>query len=214
MSIQNLFGRVKTRFTSSSGYGYNSYDNREGYYQNLLTERSGEVLLHWLDRSNKAVVNARVTVGFRNIDFRSSPREVRNQLGKPRFVIDNSQVANHEIHFYRFRAAHLQSVAALHFLDHQFFMATHTFRHLTTRNYRQIVEVLTTKYGLLPPPESVAVKDQRGNTVLMIDGLGLIVKYISGHPSFPARIGELLEEKNRRQQQQRAQQVSLLSDFL
>ena len=214
MSIRNLFGKAKNRFVSSSSYAYNSYDNREGYYQNLLTERSGEALLHWLGLKNQAVLNSRVAVNFRNIDFQRSPQEVRRQLGKPRFIIANALVADHEVHFYRFRVTHLHSVVALHFLDQQFFMANHSFRQLTTQNHRQIVEVLTTKYGLLPPPESMAIKDRGNNTVLITDGLYLTVKYISGHPLFEERIQMLLDEKMRKQEHQRAQRISSLSDFL
>ncbi len=214
MSIRNLFGKAKMRFATSSDYGYNDYDDREGYYQNLLTERSGEVLLYWSQLSSRAIANARVEVGFRDIDFRSSPRGVRRKLGKPRFVIVNPLVDNHEIHFYRFQMNHLHSVAALHFLDQRFFMASQTFRQLTAQNYQQIAEVLTTKYGLLPPPESVAVKDRENNTVLMSDGLYLTVKYISGHPFFQERIYKFLDEKNQYHQQVRNQRISALSDFL
>lgn len=214
MSIRNLLGKAKNRFIPSSGYNYDNYDNREGYYQNLLTERSAEALLQWLGLRHQAVLNPRVEVSFRNIDFQHSPQQVRKQLGKPRFIIANELVADHEIHFYRFRVSHLQSVVALHFLNQQFFMANHSFRQLTTHHYQQIVEVLTAKYGLLPPPESVAIKDQRGNTVLMTDGLYLTVKYISGHPSFPERIGRLIDEKYQHQQRQRAQQTSSFNDFL
>ena len=214
MSIRNLFGKARNRFVPSSGYAYNSYDNREGYYQNLLTERSGEALLHWLGLKDQAVLNPRVEVNFKDINFQRSPLEVRRQLGKPRFVITNPLVADHEIHFYRFRVTHLHSVVALHFLDQQFFMANHSFRQLTAQNHQQIVEVLTTKYGLLPPPESIAIKDRSSNTVLITDGLYLTVKYISGHPLFEERIQTLLDEKNRNQQRQRAKQISSLSDFL
>lgn len=202
------------RFAASSDYGYNDYDDREGYYQNLLTERSGESLLYWSQLSSRAISNARVEVKFRDIDFQCSPREVRKQLGKPRFVIVNPLVNNHEIHFYRFQMAHLHSVAALHFLDQQFFMASQTFRQLTAQNYQQIAEVLTAKYGLLPPPESVAVRDRQNNTVLMTDGLYLTVKYVSGHPFFQERIYKFLDEKNQLHQRMRNQRISALSDFL
>jgi hypothetical protein len=214
MLIRNLFGKAKNRLVPSSGYAYNSYDNREGYYQNLLTERSAESLLHWLGQKNQAVLNPRVAVNFRNAEFQRSPQEIRRQLGKPRFAITNALVANHEIYFYRFRVTHLHSVVALHFLNQQFFMANHSFRQLTPQNHRQIVEVLTTKYGLLPPPESIAVKDRGNNTVLITDGLYLTVKYISGHPLFEERIQAMLDEKIRKQEHQRAQRISSLSDFL
>ena len=214
MSIRNLFGKAKMRFASSSGYGYNDYDDREGYYQNLLTERSGEALLYWSQFYSRAIANARVKVAFRGTDFWRSPREVRRQLGRPRFVIVNPLVDNHEIHFYRFRVAHLHSVAALHFLDRRFFMASQSFRQLTAQNYQQIVEVLTAKYGLLPPPESVAVKDRQNNTVLMTEGLYLTVKYISGHPFFQERIYKFLDEKNQHHQQMHRQSISALGDFL
>ena len=214
MSFRNLFGKAKNRSTSTSGYAYDRYDNREDYYQNLLTERSGEALLHWLALKHQAISNTRVEVSFRNIEFCCSPQQMRKQLGKPRFIIDNPTVISHEIHFYRFRISNLQSVVALHFLDKQFFMANHSFRQLTSENYQQIVEALTMKYGLLPPPESVAIKDQRSNVVLMTDGLYLTVKYISGHPSFEERIQALTDEKTQRQQRQHARQIAFLSDFL
>ncbi len=214
MLIRNLFGKARNRLVPSSGYAYNSYDNREGYYQNLFTERSTEALLHWLELKNQAVLNPRVAVNFRSIDFQCSPQEIRKQLGKPRFVIANALVADHEVYFYRLQVTHLHSVVALHFLDQQFFMANHSFRQLTTQNHQQVVEVLTTKYGLLPPPESIAVKDRNNNTVLITDGLYLTVKYISGHSLFEERIRTLLDEKIRKQERQRAKQISSLSDFL
>ncbi len=214
MSLQNLFGKAKNRFVSPSGYTYNSYENREDYYQNLFTERSGKVLLHWLGLKHQAILNPQVAIGFRKIEFQCSPQEIRKQLGKPRFVIANPQIADHEIYFYRFRVTHLYSVIALHFLDQQFFMANHSFRQLTQQNYQQIVEVLTAKYGLLPPPESVAIKDQCSNTVLVTNGLFLTVRYISGHPFFQERISASLHEKDKCQQRHRAKHVTFLNDFL
>ena len=93
-------------------------------------------------------------------------------------------------------------------------MASQTFRQLTPQNYQQIAEVLTAKYGLLPPPESVAVKDRQNNTVLMTDGLYLTVKYIAGHPFFQELIYKFLDEKNQYHQQVRNQRITALSDFL
>ncbi len=214
MLFQDLLSKARDRFTSPNNYAYNSYDNREGYYQSLLTERSGEALLHWLELKHRAVLNARVKVNFRGIDFKSNPKKVRELLGKPRFVIANARVNKHEIYFYRFRVAYLHSVAALHFLDQRFFMANHSFRRLTSQNYQQIVNVLSTKYGLLPPPECVAVKDSDSNTVLMTDSLYPTVNYVSGHPCFQEYLEGLLDEKDQRKQTQQTQQVSSLLDFL
>jgi hypothetical protein len=214
MLLQNLLGKARDRFISLNNYAYISYDNREGYYQSLLTERSAEALLHWLELRHRAVLNARVKVSFRGIDFKSSPKKMEALLGKPRFVIANARVSKHEIYFYRFRVAYLHSVAVLHFLDQRFFMANHSFRRLTTKNYQQIVDVLSMKYGLLPPPESVAVKDSDGNTVLMTNSLYPTVNYVSGDPCFQEYLEELLDKRDQRQQTQQTQQVSSLLDFL
>ena len=81
MSIRNLFGKAKMRLAASSDYGYNDYDDREGYYQNLLTERSGESLLYWSQLYSRAIANARVEVRFRDIEFQRSPQKYEGNSG-------------------------------------------------------------------------------------------------------------------------------------
>ena len=215
--IHYILDKAKASFAlpaKKSGYAYNGYGDREDYYQNLLTERSAESLLHWLTLKEEAVFNPDIQLKFRDIDFRATTRDIRKQLGKPRFTIKNPQVDHHEVYFYRFRLGRLHSVAAIHFFENEFFLATHTFRQLNAQNYQQVLQVLANKYGVVSLPEDMGVKDRHGNTIVVADGLYLTVKYISGDPYFLNRITQLCEQKKQYKQRREEKSLSSINNFL
>lgn len=215
--IDYVLGKLRSRFTSASRrsyYGYGGYGDREDYYQNLFNERDAEALTQLLTLKEEASVNPRIQLKFRNIRFGATSKEAQKQLGKPRFTLKNPQLAHHEVLFYRFKIQHLHSVAALHFLDNQFFFAAHTFRHLDTGDYRRILRVLGDKYGLLPPPENTPIKDRDDHVVSITDGLYFTVRYLAGHPHFLKRIAQLSTEKAQYLLRLEAQRLSSINDFL
>ena len=213
--IDYILEKVKINPSRRTYYSYGNYSDREDYYQNLFTERHPEAVLEVLQQKENAPLSTRCSsIQFKNVRFGASAREVQKQLGKPRYTIENPRIAQHEVHFYRFRVERLHSVATLHFLTNRLCLASHTFRHLDRINYQQVLAALSDKYGLEASPDKTTVKDSQGNTVSITDGLYFVVQYVSGDPYFSEHITRHSAEHQRREQLREAERLGSISDFL
>ena len=215
--IDYLLHRAKIHFSlrqKRTDYGYGGYGDREDYYQNLFTDRSISSLLHWVSLKEEAVCNPHIQLAFRGIHFGASKKDMHKKLGKPRFIIQNPQLAQHEVFFYRFSINRLHSIAALHFLENEFFMASHTFKQISTKNYQRVLEALTSKYGVMLTDCETAVKDPQNHLVSVNPGLYLSVRYVSGQPHIADCLTQLLKEKESIKQLQEKKGQAIISEFL
>ena len=213
--IDYILNKVRINPSRRAYYGYGGYSDREDYYQNLFTERHSDTILQLLQQKDEVQLSARsLSIQFKDVRFGASTKEAQKQLGKPRYTIENPRVAQHEVHFYRFKVHRLHSVATLHFLADRLFLASHTFRHLDRPNYQQVLAALSDKYGLEATPDKTTVKDSQGNTVSIIDGLYFVVQYVSGDPFFSEHIIRHSAEQQQQEQLREAERLSSISNFL
>ena len=188
---------------------YYHYSSREEYYRSLFREGDLKSLYNLLDKNLIIPTLTNATIKFRDIEFGTALADVLENLGSPRYIINNKELGDtHQVLFYKFTLGGYRAIAQLHFLHNFFFYASYTFKELNNASLQKIEEVLSTRYfsglernGL----SSQVVADADNNRIFIKKGLYLSVKFVSGNRKFHDDVLQLMRSKERKRQKMEKQ---------